>query len=84
MVMNKAHPDLRVLERIPNPKTGKLPRDIPVDQVRDADLRCTPPPLADGFKLLIVDPADELNASGANALLKLLEEPPPATPAGKA
>ena len=38
--------------------------------------RSTPPPARAGRKVLIIDPADELNTSGANALLKLLEEPP--------
>lgn len=79
MVMHKAHPDLRVLERTPNPKTGKLPRDIPVDDVRAADSALHATTARDGFKLLVVDPADELNPSGTNALLKLLEEPPPRT-----
>ena len=79
MVMKKAHPDLRVLERSINPKTGKLTRDIPVDLVRDMDLALHATAARDGYKVLIVDPADELNASGANALLKLLEEPPAST-----
>lgn len=30
----------------------------------------------DGWRVVIVDPADELNPNAANALLKLLEEPP--------
>ena len=79
MVMKGAHPDLRVLRRVPNPKTGKLRRDIVVEQVRDADLALHETAARDGAKVLIVDQADELNASGANALLKLLEEPPPRT-----
>jgi DNA polymerase III subunit delta' len=79
MVKHKAHPDLRILERVPNAKTGKLPRDIPVDDVRAADSALHATAARDGFKLLLVDPADELNPSGTNALLKLLEEPPPRT-----
>ena len=76
MVANKAHPDLRVLERVVNPKTGKLSKDILVDQVRYADEAMYATAARAGRKVLLVDPADELNTSGANALLKLLEEPP--------
>ena len=79
MVMHKAHPDLRILKREVNPKTGKLRRDIIVEQVRDADISLHETAARDGHKILIVDTADELNANSANALLKLLEEPPPNT-----
>ena len=76
MVAKKAHPDLRVLERIVNPKTGKLSKEILVDQVRLADDALYATAARAGRKVLVIDPADELNSSGANALLKLLEEPP--------
>ena len=79
MVQHKAHPDLRVLKREINPKTGKLRRDIIVEQVRDADLALHETAARGGCKVLIVDWADELNGNSANALLKLLEEPPPST-----
>ena len=79
MIAHRAHPDLRILKREINPKTGKLRRDIVVEQVRDADLGLHETAARDGYKVLIVDWADELNANGANALLKLLEEPPPKT-----
>ena len=74
---HKAHPDLRVLERGSTRRPASCLATSRSTQVRDADSRCTPPPPRDGLKVLIVDPADELNPSGANALLKLLEEPPP-------
>ena len=79
MVRNKAHPDLRVLERVVNARTGKLVRDITVDQVRAVDDALHQTAARGGRKVLIVDPADDLNAPAANALLKLLEEPPPRT-----
>ena len=80
MVAHRAHPDLRILEREINPKTGKLRRDILVEQVRDADLgaardRC-PRRLQGADRRL--RPTSS-TPSGANALLKLLEEPPPNT-----
>ena len=76
MVASGAHPDLRVLKRIPNPKTGKLYKEILVEQVRDADAALHATAARAGQKVLVVDPADELSDSAANALLKLLEEPP--------
>lgn len=76
MVAGGAHPDLRVLKRIPNPKTGKLYKEILVDQVRDADTALHATAARAGRKVLVVDPADEFSGSAANALLKLLEEPP--------
>lgn len=79
MVANRAHPDLRVLERVVNPKTGKLFREILVDQVRAVDEGLHETAARGGYKVLIVDSADELGPAGANALLKLLEEPPART-----
>ncbi|MGD9508887.1 MAG: DNA polymerase III subunit delta' [Geminicoccaceae bacterium] len=79
MVANRAHPDLKVLERIPNPKTGKLYREILVDQVRAVDEGLHETAARAGYKVLVVDAADELGSAGANALLKLLEEPPSRT-----
>jgi DNA polymerase III subunit delta' len=79
MVVNRAHPDLRILKRELNPKTGKLRRDIAVEQVRDTEIALHETAARDGWKVLIVDLADELNPNGANALLKLLEESPPST-----
>jgi len=70
------HPDLRVLAREINPKTGKMRGEIVVDQVRDAIgfLRLTP--AEGGWRVLIVDPAEDMNRNAQNALLKVLEEPP--------
>jgi DNA polymerase-3 subunit delta' len=76
-VMNEAHPDLLVLQRTINEKTGKLYQDIVVD-----DIRRTVPFFGStagegGWRVAIVDSVEELNRSGENALLKVLEEPPP-------
>lgn len=72
-----AHPDFRWLAREPNEK-GKLPLFIPVDAVReDLVTFLTLRPALGGRRVCVVDSLDELNASGANALLKSVEEPPP-------
>lgn len=72
-----AHPDLLVLERRMNEKTGKLRSEILVEEVRAAAQGLRRTASAGGWRLLVVDSADELNRSAANGLLKLLEEPPP-------
>jgi DNA polymerase-3 subunit delta' len=71
-----SHPDMRVLERLENPKTGVLARNITVDQVRGlADLFDLTPSMSP-WRAVIIDSADDLEKSAANALLKMLEEPP--------
>ena len=72
-----SHPDMRRLKRLVNEKTGNLARNISVDQVRGlADLFELSPAMSD-WRVAVIDTVDELEPSGANALLKMLEEPPP-------
>jgi DNA polymerase-3 subunit delta' len=72
-----SHPDMRWLQRLVNEKTGNLARNIGVDQVRGlAELFDLSPAMSD-WRVAVIDTVDELEASGANALLKMLEEPPP-------
>ncbi len=70
------HADLRSVERTLHPKTGKLRGEIVVDDVRALGefLRLTP--AEGGWRVAIVDCADEMNPHAANAVLKVLEEPP--------
>ncbi len=72
----QAQPDLLVLVRTINEKTGKLRQDIQVDDVRRTVTFFGSTAGEGGWRVAIVDCVDELNASGANALLKVLEEPP--------
>ena len=71
----QAHSDLLALERVADDK-GKLPTLIPVDDVRKTIGFFGSTAGEGGWRVCIVDSADELNAAGANALLKILEEPP--------
>jgi len=74
-----SHPDMRWLERLVNEKTGNLARNISVDQVRGlAELFELSPAMSD-WRVAVIDTVDDLEAAGANALLKMLEEPPPNT-----
>ena len=71
----QGHPDLLALERVEDEK-GKMPTMISVDLVRKTIPFFGSTAGEGGWRVCIVDSADELNAAGANALLKILEEPP--------
>jgi DNA polymerase-3 subunit delta' len=74
----QGHPDLLVLERVVNDKTGKLYTVIRVDDVRRTVPFFGSTAGEGGWRVCIVDTADELQyPQAANALLKILEEPPP-------
>jgi DNA polymerase-3 subunit delta' len=76
LIEASSHPDMRWLERLVNEKTGNLARDISVDQVREAGEFLTLTPALSPWRVVVIDTVDELQAAGANALLKMLEEPP--------
>ena len=71
----QAQGDLLVLERTVNER-GVLRQQIAVDDVRRTVSFFGSTAGEGGWRVAIVDAVDELNASGANALLKILEEPP--------
>ena len=73
-----SHPDFRLLERIERP-TGGLARNISVDQVRSLGALLSVTPSMSAWRAIVIDAADDLEASAANALLKMLEEPPAKT-----
>ena len=70
-----SHPDLFVLERTLG-TSGKLRTEITVEDARRATSFLQTTSAQGGWKVLIVDVADELNRNAANALLKIIEEPP--------
>lgn len=63
------HPDVRVLS------TPEGKRRIPIENVREAERWLAVSPHEGRSKVLVIDPADLMSASAANALLKTLEEP---------
>ena len=71
----QAQGDLLVIERTPNEK-GILRQQSAVEQVRRTVPFIGATAGEGGWRIAIVDAVDELNRSGANALLKVLEEPP--------
>jgi DNA polymerase-3 subunit delta' len=74
-VAAQGHSDLLALERTEG-DSGKLRTVIQVDDVRRTIGFFGSTAGEGGWRICIVDAADELNAAGANALLKILEEPP--------
>ncbi|MEM9809635.1 MAG: hypothetical protein AAF788_00250 [Pseudomonadota bacterium] len=70
-----AHPDLKVLRRRENERTGKLRDEIDVAGARGV-IETLHHTSVSGHMVVIVDLADELGRQAANSLLKILEEPP--------
>lgn len=70
-----SHPNYLLMQPIVDEKTGKEKRDISVEQVRDFSEKLQLTSHYAQSKVALIDPADALNASGVNALLKTIEEP---------
>jgi DNA polymerase III subunit delta' len=60
-------------------KEKKKSKEIKIDQVRELAQFMTLSTHRDGFRVLLIYPAETMNLAAANALLKTLEEPPPRT-----
>lgn len=71
------HADLLTVERAFDEKRKRQRSEIVVDDVRAIAgfLRLTP--AEGGWRVVVLDGAEDLNRNAANALLKVLEEPPP-------
>jgi DNA polymerase-3 subunit delta' len=76
-IAGQAHSDLLMLERVINEKTGKLFTQIRVEDVRRSVGFFGSTAGEGGWRVAVVDSVDELNGPSENALLKILEEPPP-------
>lgn len=77
LVDARSHPDLFHLRRSLNPDTGRMRAEIAVDDVRGLGAFMHMTPAMGKWRVAIVDSADEMNRNSANAVLKVLEEPPP-------
>ena len=72
------HPDFQAVGLLV-PGEDKPANEIAIDRIRELDGFARLSPSRGGRRLIIIDPADALNVASSNALLKLLEEPGPAT-----
>ena len=83
------HPDIIVLTYLPKDdkeekkrdegKPYEVKRNITVAQIRAMQHRLTTRPTLGSRRVVIIDPADDMERNASNALLKSLEEPPKGT-----
>lgn len=78
-VAGRAHPNLLVLNRSFVERSKRYSQWIGVDAVRRLRAFLGATASQSGYRVVLVDRADELNINAANALLKALEEPPEKT-----
>lgn len=76
-VASLGHADFRAIER-PWADNKQLKRKtvIGVDEVREIGGFLSMTPAEGGWRAIVIDAADEMNPNAANAVLKVLEEPP--------
>jgi len=75
-VAAQSHPGLKVIKRPYDQKRKRLKTEITVDEIRSMQSIFNTTTVDGGWRIAIIDTADEMNRNAANALLKLLEEPP--------
>ncbi len=75
-VAGRAHPNLLAMERPWDDRNKRYKTELAVDEIRKTVGFFGSTGGEGGWRIAIVDPADEMNPSAANALLKVLEEPP--------
>lgn len=85
----EAHPDILIPEHPPENKEETKKREdggdyrrkraIPIEEIRTLIQRLHTRPTLGSRRVVIIDPADDLERNAANALLKALEEPPAGT-----
>lgn len=72
-----SHPDFHPVTLLPNREGTKLRTEIVIDQIRDLSQKLALTPQYGDAAVALIDPADAINRSACNALLKTLEEPVP-------
>jgi len=76
-VAANTHPDVFTIERRLNTKTDKMQGEIVIATILEACKFMRLTPAEGGWRVVVVDGAEDMNSNAANALLKVLEEPPP-------
>ncbi|MFH1565226.1 MAG: DNA polymerase III subunit delta' [bacterium] len=72
---NKIHPDLVIIKRTADSKTGKLKKNISIEQIKETKNRLSLSSFLKSYKIVIIEEAEKLSLGAANSLLKTLEEP---------
>ncbi|EJF76970.1 DNA polymerase III subunit delta' [Bartonella birtlesii] len=78
-IMQGCHPGLLHISRRFDFKTRKFKTGILIDDIRDVMHFLNQTSQDNGWRIVIIDPAEDMNRSSANAILKMLEEPPTKT-----
>jgi DNA polymerase-3 subunit delta' len=71
-----SHADVFTVARRVNVKTDKLQSEIVINTIQEASKFMRLTPAEGGWRVVVIDGAEDMNPNAANALLKLLEEPP--------
>jgi len=79
MIASGAHPGVLYLARPLNDKTKVFRTAVTVEEIRRVNRFLSMTSHDGGYRVVIIDPADDMNVNAANALLKNLEEPPSRT-----
>lgn len=74
LVFNNAHPDVKIISSEDDEATKS--GQIKVDTIRTLGRFLGQTPARGGWRIAIIDTIDAVNRNGANAMLKMLEEPP--------
>ncbi|WP_375616248.1 MULTISPECIES: DNA polymerase III subunit delta' [unclassified Bartonella] len=74
-----SHPGLLYISRRFDVKTQKFKTGILIDDIRDIMHFLSQTSQDNGWRIVMIDSADDMNRNAANAILKILEEPPAKT-----
>lgn len=76
-ILAGSHSDLLVIEPLYNEKKDEMAREITAEQTRKISEFLSMTSGEGGWRVVIIDGAEAMNHFAANAILKILEEPPP-------
>ncbi len=79
LIAQFAHPDMRVLRRSYDQKKKNFSSFIRIDEMRASKEMLSTTASMGGYRLVLIDRAEDMNEASSNALLKMLEEPPSKT-----
>jgi DNA polymerase-3 subunit delta' len=71
-----AHADIMLIRRPWDPDRKRHRTELPIDEVRRLNGLFSRFASDDGYRIALIDPADDMSRAAQNALLKTLEEPP--------
>ncbi len=75
-IISRTHPDVLMIDMTPTSADARK-SELTVDDLRAVASFLRGTPIEGGWRIVIIDDAERMNKNAANALLKILEEPPP-------